>query len=52
MDEYASILLVNMTGRNPQGFNICMPKEDDRSITPDLREIWNKIPNEMKAIIL
>ena len=52
IDAYASILLLNMTSRNPQGTNVYAPKEDHSSLTPEVREIWSKIPNYMKAIIL
>lgn len=35
-----------------QVLNAHIPKEDCSSLTPEVREIWSKIPNDTKAVIL
>ena len=49
IDVSASTLLINMNYQSP---NTCMPREDFRSLSPEVREIWSKIPNDMKAFML
>ena len=29
-----------------------MPKEDFSALSPEVRKIWSKIPNDMKAVIV
>lgn len=49
IDASASALLVNMTNQSP---NTCMPRENFSSLSPEVKQIWSKTPNDMKAIIL
>ena len=49
IDASASALLVNMTNQSP---NTYIPREDFSSLTPEVKQIWGKIPPDMKAIIL
>ena len=32
--------------------NTCIPKEDFSALNTEVRQIWSKIPNDMKAVML
>ena len=49
IDASAITLLINMCNQSP---NTCMPKEDLSSLGPEVRQIWSKIPNDTKAVML
>ena len=48
IDASASILLINMSHQSPNDY---MPKEDSSALSPEVRQIWSKIPNDMKAVM-
>ena len=49
IDTSTSKLLINMSNQSP---NICMPEEDFSSLSPEVRQSWSKIPNDMKTFML
>lgn len=44
-----STFLINMSNQNP---NAHMTKEEFSALSPEVSQIWSKIPNDTKAVIL
>ena len=47
IDASARTLLINMSNQSP---NTWMPKEKFSALSPKVRQLWIKIPNNMKVI--
>ena len=52
VDASATTLLAKMTNRGNSKSDSYLPSEDYSSLTPEERELWRKIPPNMKSIIL
>ena len=48
IDTSTSTLLINMSNQSP---NTYTPKEDFIALSTEVKQIWNKIPDNMKAVI-
>ena len=49
IDASSSTLLINVSNQSP---NNNMPKEDFSTLSPEVRQIWCKIPNDIKVVTL
>ena len=52
IDASATTLLANMTNHGNPNPDSYLPSEDYSSLTPEERDLWRKIPPNMKSIIL
>ena len=52
IDAPVSTLLANLTNRNNPNSNSYLPSEDFNSLTPQAKEAWRTLPNDLKAVLI
>ena len=50
-DASASTLLANLMNRNPPNSNIYLSSEDFNSLSPQAKNAWRALPNDLKAAL-
>ena len=52
IDASVTTFLENVTNRETLKFNSYLPLEDCNLLTLDEKELWRKLPNDMRSILL